>query len=197
MRTLKFFSLAVMVMIISLMGVAHGQDTKLVYAAILDGDTVPYCRLQEVSVVGMIAYLTPDEIRKNQRLIRNVKKMLPYAKIGKQRLDQIEAAASQMEPHERREYIRHMEKSLLNEFEDELKQFTISQGKVLLKMVDRETGRTSYQLVNELRGKMRAGFYQLFARIFGYNLKKGYDPQHNKDDNLMERVILSVEAGKV
>ena len=197
MRILKYIALVMVVVLCGGLGVAHGQDTRLVYAAILDGDTVPYCRLQEVSVVGMIAYLTPDEIRKNQRLIRNVKKMLPYAKMGKQRLDQIEAAALQMGDKERREYIRKMEKSLLDEFEDELKQFTISQGKVLLKMVDRETGRTSYQLVNELRGKMRAGFYQLFARLFGYNLKKGYDPQHNKDDNLMERVILSVEAGKV
>lgn len=173
------------------------QDTKLVYAAVVDGDTVPYYHLQEVSVTGLIAYLTPAEIRKNQKLIRNVKRVLPYAKMGKERLDQIERRAASMSDRERKDYIKRMEKDLLAEFSDELKELTISQGKVLLKMVDRETGRTSYMLVDELRGRLRAGFYQTFAKLFGYNMKKRYDPLHDKDDNLLERVILSVEAGRV
>lgn len=173
------------------------QDTKLVYAAVVDGDTVPYYHLQEVSVTGLIAYLTPAEIRKNQKLIRNVKRVLPYAKMGKERLDQIERKAASMGERERKDYIKRMEKDLLAEFSDELKELTISQGKVLLKMVDRETGRTSYMLVDELRGRLRAGFYQTFAKLFGYNMKKRYDPLHDKDDNLLERVILSVEAGRV
>ena len=173
------------------------QDTKLVYAAVVDGDTVPYYHLQEVSVTGLIAYLTPAEIRKNQKLIRNVKRVLPYAKMGKERLDQIERKAASMSDRERKDYIKRMEKDLLAEFSDELKELTISQGKVLLKMVDRETGRTSYMLVDELRGRLRAGFYQTFAKLFGYNMKKRYDPLHDKDDNLLERVILSVEAGRV
>ena len=157
---------------------------------------IPYYKLKEVTIEGLIAYLTPTEIRRNQKLIRNVKKVLPYAKMGKARLDQIERQAAQMSERQRKEYMKKMEKVLLDEFSDELKELTISQGKVLLKMVDRETGRTSYQLVDELRGKLRAGFYQTFARLFGYNLKKRYDPLHDKDDNLLERVILSVEAGR-
>lgn len=179
-----------------LAGSMKAQDRYVVYAAILDGDTVPYYKLKEVTIEGLIAYLTPTEIRRNQKLIRNVKKVLPYAKMGKARLDQIERQAAQMSERQRKEYMKKMEKVLLDEFSDELKELTISQGKVLLKMVDRETGRTSYQLVDELRGKLRAGFYQTFARLFGYNLKKRYDPLHDKDDNLLERVILSVEAGR-
>lgn len=178
-------------------GRTNAQDTRLVYAAVVDGDTIPYYRLEEVEVRGLVAYLTAQEIRKNARLIRNVKKMLPYAKMGKARLDQIEAKAASLPEKERKSYIKTMEKELLGEFNDELRNFTISQGKVLLKMVDRETGRTSYQLVDEMRGHLRAGFYQTFAKVFGYNLKKRYDPLHNKEDNLLERVILSVEAGKV
>ena len=177
--------------------VLRAQDKILMFAAVVDGDTIPYVKLQDVTVTGITAYQTPEEIKKNKKLIRNVKKCLPYAKMGRQRLDQIELAASKMPERERKAYIKKMEKSLLAEFKDELSGFTTSQGRVLLKMVDRETGRTSYQLVDEMRGHLRAGFYQTFAKVFGYNLKNRYDPLHNKEDNLMERVILSVEAGKI
>lgn len=194
---IKIFSLAILASALLFGGILRAQDNKLVFAAVVDGDTIPYYSLEEVRITGLIAYLTPAEIKKNAKLIRNVKKMLPYAKMGKARLDQIEMKAATMTEKQRGPYIKKMEKELLGEFTDELKNFTISQGKVLLKMVDRETGRTSYQLVDELRGHLRAGFYQTFAKVFGYNLKNRYDPLHNKEDNLLERVILSVEAGKI
>lgn len=172
-------------------------DTKIRPCIVRDGDTLPYYHLKEVRVVESASFLTEKEIRKNQKLIRNVKKMLPYAKIGKQRLDVLEQQVAQLPKKERKAAIKQAEKELLADFGDELSDCTISQGKVLLKLIDRETGRTSYVLVDELRGKVRAGFYQTFARLFGYNLKAGYDPKHNKEDNLMERVVLSVEYGKL
>ena len=170
---------------------------KVRFGIIVDGDTIPYYRLQEVKVIESGSLLSEKEIRKNQRLIRNVKKMLPYAKIGKQRLDELEKQIADMPKRERREAIKKAEKDLLADFSDELKACTISQGMVLLKLIDRETGRTSYVLVDELRGKIRAGFYQTFARLFGYNLKSQYDPRHNKEDNLIERIVLSIERGKL
>ena len=63
--------------------------------------------------------------------------------------------------------------------------------------MDRETGNTSYALVADLRGKFRASFYNTFARMFGFNMKERYDPKNNKDDNLLERVVRSVELGKI
>jgi hypothetical protein len=172
-------------------------DRKVRFGIIVDGDTIPYYRLNDVKVIESASLLTEAEIRKNQKLIRNVKKMLPYAKIGKQRLDILEKQIADLPKKERRAAIREAEKNLLADFSDELKECTISQGRVLLKLIDRETGRTSYVLVDELRGKLRAGFYQTFARLFGYNLKAAYDPKHNKDDNLIERIVLSVERGKL
>lgn len=172
-------------------------NPKLRPCIVRDGDTIPYYHLKDVLVEESASFLTEREIRKNQKLIRNVKKMLPYAKIGKQRLDVLERQVANMPKNERKAAIKQAEKTLLADFSDELSDCTISQGKVLLKLIDRETGRTSYVLVDELRGKVRAGFYQTFARLFGYNLKAGYDPQHNKEDNLMERVVLSVEYGKL
>ena len=170
---------------------------KVRFGIIVDGDTIPYYRLDEVKVVESGSLLSEKEIRKNQKLIRNVKKMLPYAKIGKQRLDELERQIADMPKRERKEAIKQAEKDLLADFSDELKACTISQGMVLLKLIDRETGRTSYVLVDELRGKIRAGFYQTFARLFGYNLKSAYDPKHNKEDNLIERIVLSIERGKL
>lgn len=170
---------------------------KVRFGIIVGGDTIPYYHLNEVKVVASGSLLTAEEIKKNQRLIRNVKKMLPYAKIGKQRLDELERRCQGLSKRERKEAIKEAEKTLLADFSDELKDCTFSQGRVLLKLIDRETGKTSYALVDELRGKLRAGFYQTFARLFGYNLKANYDPKHNKEDNLIERIVLSVERGKL
>ncbi len=178
---------------------AFGQTAapKIRFGIIVDGDTLPYYRLGEVRITASGSLLTEKEIRKNQKLIRNVKKMLPYAKVGRRRLEELERRVEGLPPRERKALIKQAEKDLLADFSDELKECTFSQGRVLLKLIDRETGRTSYALVNELRGKLRAGFYQTFARLFGYNLKAGYDPQHNKDDDLMERIIISVEHGRL
>ena len=172
-------------------------DRKVRFGIIVEGDTLPYYHLKEVSIVESGSLLSEKEIKKNQKLIRNVKKMLPYAKIGKQRLDELERRVGNLPKKERKAAIKQAEKDLLADFKDELEDCTISQGKVLLKLIDRETGRTSYALVDELRGKLRAGFYQTFARLFGYNLKASYDPKNNKEDNLIERIVISVEHGKL
>lgn len=175
------------------------QKEKVIvcFGTILDGDTIPLFKLQTVTIRASYGLLTPDEIRKNQKLIRNVKKMLPYAKLGKQRLDKLEAECANLSAKQRKERIKQAEKEITDEFGAELKKCTISQGKVLLKLIDRETGRTSYVLVNELRGKLRASFYQTFAKLFGYNLKGHYDPKNDKSDELMERIVRSVELGRI
>ena len=177
---------------------AQGQGGgMLCRATVLDGDTVPFFQLQEVTVRANHALLTAEEIRKNQRLISNIKKMLPYAKEGKRRMEILERQCARLRPRQRKALIKQAEKDLLADYTEELKNCTISQGKVLLKLVDRETGQTSYMIVDELRGKVRAGFYQAFARIFGYNMKERYDPLRNAQDDLMERICLSVEQGRL
>lgn len=196
----RLFFVTLIVLLASAVSPAQGQvvmDRKVRFGIIVEGDTIPYYRLKEIRVIESASLLSETEIRKNQKLIRNVKKMLPYAKIGKQRLDVLEKEIADLPKRERRAAIRAAEKNLLADFSDELKDCTISQGKVLLKLIDRETGRTSYVLVDELRGKLRAGFYQAFARLFGYNLKAAYDPRNNEDDNLIERIVLSVEHGRL
>lgn len=173
------------------------RDKILVYGIVVDGDTLPLIKLPEIRISAAPCLLSAQEIRKNQKLIRNVKKMLPYARMAKKELDKIEHEAAQLSAKQRKELIKRTEQEMLAQYTEELKRFTFSQGKVLLKLVDRETGQTSYVIVNELRGKLRAGFYQTFAKLFGYNLKLQYDPKNNKEDNLIERIVLSVDAHKL
>lgn len=190
--------IAIMLMLVLLAVGARSQDLRPNYqlAVVIDGDTMPRYYLKEVQVVCRVS-LTAEEIRKNKKLIRNVKKMLPYAKAARRELDQIELVAQNMSKKERRAFMKAKEDEINDRYAAELKKCTISQGKVLLKLLDRETGKSSYKCVGELRGKVRAGFYQSFAWIFGYNLKARYNPEKNKEDNMIERIARNVEAGRL
>ena len=175
----------------------HGSNKILSFASVVDGDTIPLVHLKPVLIVRKWALLSDKEIRKNQKLIRNVKKVLPYAKEARKRLQELEKEMAGMSPKKQKEYVKQVEQEVLDDFYEDLENLTFSQGKVLLKLVDRETGNSSYSLVADLRGKFRASFYNTFARMFGFNMKERYDPKHNKDDELLERIARSVELGKL
>lgn len=176
---------------------ASPADVIMVYGTVLDGDTIPLYILDPIIVHANYALLTSDEIRNNQKLIRNVKKMLPYAKEGSRRMAILDRQCVHLKARQRKALIKKTEQDLLDDYSEELKNCTISQGKVLLKLIDRETNHSSYMIVNELRGKLRASFYQTFARIFGYDMKARYNPSANAEDDLIERICLSVEQGKL
>lgn len=172
------------------------QSPNYQLAVIIGGDTIPRYYLRDLNVVKRVS-LSEDEIKKNKRLICNIKKMLPYAKAARRELDIIDREASGLSKSERRKYMKAKEDEIMDRYADELKKCTVTQGKVLLKLLDRETGKSAYTCVGELRGKVRAGFYQSFAWIFGFKLKARYDPEHNKEDNLIERITLYVESGRL
>ena len=173
------------------------QNRKVCFGTVVDGDTIPLYYLKEVKIEGSTLLLTPQEIRKNKKLIRNVKLMLPFAREGKHRLDELEVEIANLPRSQRKAAIKKAERQLLDDYGQDLKKYTFSQGLVLIKLIDRETGRTSYKIVDELRGRLRASFYQLFARLFGYNLKMGFDPDHNKTDDLINRIVISIDNGKL
>ncbi|MBR4804453.1 MAG: DUF4294 domain-containing protein [Bacteroidales bacterium] len=173
------------------------QDRVVCFATIVDGDTIPCFHLNEITVTAYVYMLSPAEIKKNKKLIRNVKLTLPYAKTAKRKLDSYEKQMAGMSEKERKAMMKKAEKEIEAEFGPELKKMTFSQGNVLIKLVDRETGNTSYELVRELRGKFRAFFYQTFAKIFGYNLKEKFDPKHNAKDRMIDRIATAVEQGKL
>ncbi len=167
------------------------------FATVLDGDTVPLIRIREVNIYASGMLLSPKEISNNKRLIRNVRLMLPYAQEGRRRLDALEVEIANLPKKQRRDAIKQAEKQLLADYKDELSNYTFSQGLVLIKLIDRETNRTAYKIVGELRGSLRAGLYQTLAKLFGYNLKDTFDPKHNAKDNLIDRICLSIERGQI
>ena len=159
------------------------------------GDTVPVFRLKELNIFGSHLLLTQKEVNRNSKLIRNVKIMLPYAREAKRRLDALEVEIASMPVKERKAALKQAEKDIEAQYKKDLKRRTYSQGLVLIKLIDRETSRSAYSLVNDLRGSLRAGLYQACARLFGYNLKSKFDPAKDSKDNLIDRIVKSIDYG--
>ncbi len=171
-------------------------DTLVVLAKVEHGDTTLIMTLPEVNVYAMRLFDSRRDIRKVERLIYHVKKVYPYAKLAGIKLREYDRQlVNAKNDRDRRRIMRKAEKELNEEFGGELRDLTFTQGKILLKLIDRETGNTSYNLVKELRGGFTAFFYQGFARIWGYNLKSDYDP--NGDDELIETIVTLIERGQL
>ena len=185
------------IMAVAMWQPAKAQDRIVCFGAVVDGDTIPCFHLSEISVKAYVYMLSPSEIKKNKRLIRNVKYTLPYAKLAKRKLDEYERQMAGMSEKQRKSMMKKAEKEIEAEFGPQLKKMTFSQGTVLIKLLDRETGNTSYELVRDLRGKFRAFFYQTFAKLFGYNLKDKFNPKGNSKDRMIDRIATAVEQGKL
>jgi hypothetical protein len=163
---------------------------------VVNGDTLPYIKLAPVEVFDFKILKTQREINRNNKLIRNVKKVYPWAKLAGQKLIEYETVLSQVESdREKRRIMKEIEQQIQDQYGGELRKLTFSQGKILIKLIDRETGNTSYNLVEDFRGIFVAFFYQSFARIFGYNLKVNYQPEG--EDRNIEVIVRMIESGMI
>lgn len=180
---------------ISLLVASQEQDSILIYGIVKDGDTIPFIPLKEVKIYAW-RLLDSKEERKLTRLMKNVKIVYPYARLaGIKLLEYEDTLAMAPDDKARRKIMKKVEEQLDAEYGNELRDLTVTQGKILLKLIDRETGDTSYELVSELRGEFRAVFYQAFARIFGMNMKVGYDPEG--EDRDIEYIVNLIESGQL
>lgn len=170
------------------------KDNMVLYGLILDGDTLFLSSIDEVYIFPQKKFRSRWQLRRYRRLIRNVKKAYPYAKMAKQKYDEITVHFETLNSEKaKKAYIKQVEKEIKDEFEDELKKLTITQGRILIKLIDREIGETSYALLKELRGSFSAFFWQAVARLFGTNLKNEFDP-HGKD-RLINEIVMMIERG--
>jgi hypothetical protein len=153
-------------------------------------DSVAHIILQPV-----VTYARLD-LSRHARMIRNLKKVYPIARFANRKLQEMEAALAAIDnPREQERYARQVEQELKEQFTPLIRQMTFSQGRMLIKLIDRETGRTSYRLVQELRGNFTAFFWQGLARLFGNNLKSQYDAEG--EDRLIEQLIHLYEIGLI
>ncbi len=175
--------------------IGRTPDGYVVALALVDGDTMPQIRLRQVYVMPKKIYYSKSEKRKFLRLVRKIKKVLPYAQLANKTLREINKQMEGIEDKRtRKKYIKKVDKVLKKKYGNELKNLTISEGRILIKLIDRETGSTSYELIKELKGSFSAFMWQSLARLFGENLKQDYDPK--KEDKLIEEILIRIQAGQ-
>jgi hypothetical protein len=165
-------------------------------AIIVDGDTFPSFTVQPVYIFEDYNFKNKKAASQWTRLKYNVKVAYPYALIAEARLKEFDnVLATMTNEKDKRAYLDVAEKKLKDEFEAQLKDLTITQGRILIKLIDRQTGHTSYDLVKRMRGKFSAFMWQSVAVIFGENLKEEYDGKG--EDQMIEQAIRLVEAGMI
>jgi len=200
MRFFKIIQWGIIFLLFSDFVYAQNQadaDTIVVTKTVIDnGDTIPNVVLGEVIIFPEKKFKNRYQAWRYRKLVRDLKRVYPYAKLAKKKLDQMEKEFLELETEkERKRYVKTIEKQLMDEFGNELKKLTITQGRLLLKLIDRETGSTSYILLQELRGNFSAFFWQAIARLFGSDLKSEYDPQG--EDRMIERIVLLIEHNQI
>ncbi|QGY45253.1 DUF4294 domain-containing protein [Maribellus comscasis] len=168
------------------------DSADFVIGLIEEGDTVVYKKLDEITI-------NPKELNRRQqrrysRLVAKVKKVYPLAVEARHLLKEYEPRYYALEDQrDRRKLMKGLEKELLDKHKDELKRWSMSDGRLLLKLINRETERTPYSLIRDFRGEFSAVFWQGIARIFKNNLKDEYDPYG--EDRMLEEIVTLVEVG--
>ena len=152
--------------------------------------------MNNVYVYPELTFKNKKQAQAYMRLVTNVKKVLPIAKEAKQMLYETTEALEMLPTQEAKEaHMKKVENEIFRTYKPRMKKLTYSQGKLLIKLIDRECHSSSYEMIQAFMGPFRAGFWQTFAWAFGASLKKGYDAEGT--DRLTERVVLMVEAGQI
>lgn len=162
----------------------------------MNGDSIPVIDLPAIEI-GQDYSKVPEfrnkrESRKYKKLKRYVKKVYPYAQLASQKLNECYLEIN-ADSTVKKKAMKKVEKALKAEYGEELKKLTMTQGKILLLLIDRQTGNTTFELVKELRGGFSASMYQGVARIFGSSLKVNYDPKGK--DWMIEDIVQKIEKG--
>ena len=163
---------------------------------IYEGDTIWTILMPEMPVYKPLVFRSQKERKRYNRLVYNVKKVLPLAQQCNEMIQETyKELESLPDKKSKQEHIKKIEKEIMNTYKPEMKKLTYSQGKLLIKLVDRECNQSGYEVIKAFMGPTRATFYQIFAWTFKASLKKEYDP--NGKDRLTERVVRLVEAGQL
>lgn len=173
------------------------KQSFLLPIIIENGDTIGLASMHAITIypVRNLSRNTAFN-RKYKRYVRKVQRAYPYALLAVKILQDIYDTLPDLNTDKaQRRFLRAYDKALRGKYMDELKDLTITEGRILLKLIDRETGYNSFYLVEELRGHFSAMFWQSLARVFGENLKTQYNPAG--DDWLIEEIVVKIETGRL
>jgi hypothetical protein len=180
---------------LSIFVLAQEQDSldsseQLLYK--FETDSIPNSgiRLQEVVLFQPLRFKSMKELREYVVLRNRTLRVYPYAKLAADRLDTLTTRLGQIKKkRQKKKYIKRIEKFIYDEFEEELKKLSRSQGRILIKLVHRQTGTTTHELIKQLRNGWKAMIYQTTASFFKLSLKDTYDPEANYEDFLIEDIL--------
>jgi len=158
--------------------------------SIINGEEMLWTLIPEVRITYQRNFSSREAELRHNRLRHNVIKVLPYAHFAKERYEQLHRdLAMTASRREQRRLVKNCENEIKDMFNREVKKLSVTQGKILIKLIDRQTGNSSYEVVRELRGGVTAFFYQSVARVFGHNLKAEYDPQEDMEIEFILRSL--------
>lgn len=171
-------------------GYEYNDQIQILYGVVFNGDTIPTLNVPEIAITGYKFESQQDEYWYNYYLKR-VKKVYPYFKIAKEVVLELEEEKSNAKKKQFKKYKKDRKEELMNEFEKELKDLKVSEGKVLVKMINRETGTNFYDLIKEYNNGMKAWVYNIAANRYDYDLKEPYDPEA-EENRMLELAIKQV-----
>lgn len=172
----------------------YPDSVKTNFGFVIDGDTLIYKNIKEVVVFPDREFKNKRQYRRYSRYVQKVKKVYPLAVEARKLLKEYEPRYIALEEQkDRRKLMKELEHKLLKEHKDELKKWSISDGRILLKLINRETERTPYSLIKDFRGGFSATFWQGIAKLFKNDLKAGYDPE--EEDKVLEEIVTLIELG--
>lgn len=190
----RIFVVLVVILFLCINLQAQTIEGITVRATVVDGDTIAYMSLPIVRVYAPKVFKSKKQEKQWNKLIRNVKKVYPYAVVAAEKMKEYEAVIISVKSEkEQKRLMKIAEEELKKEFEKDIRDMTFSQGKILIKLIDRETGATSYAIIREFRGTLSAFFWQSIAKLFGANLKDEYDP--TGEDKMIEEIVIMIERG--
>lgn len=171
-------------------------DSRVLGVQIIGDDTIPQVDLNPVTITEFRKDRSKRYQRKWNRLMKRVVKVYPYARVAGELMNEYDRQLSELKTKkQRKDYLDMAEEELKREFEGEIRDMTVSEGFILIKLIDRETGNTSYELIKDLKSGFTAFMWQAVARIFGSNLKEQYDAEG--EDQMIEEIVAMIEAGEI
>ncbi len=194
---------ACIIMLLSLIGLgcecAQAQQSRYyqrITRFVTDaGDTATLIILRPIYCFPKRTFKSQKEKEYYWRNVRDVKKVLPYAKLVHNALIETYEYIQTLPEEEREKHLKRMEKELFEEYKPVLKDFTYNQAKLLIRLIDRECNQSSYQLIKAFLGGFRASFWQTFGAMFGVSLRKEWEPEGK--DRMLEEIVVLVENGQL
>ncbi|APY09889.1 hypothetical protein BWZ22_00915 [Seonamhaeicola sp. S2-3] len=201
MNSIKYIFFLLPTVLLAQINEVENDSISTIEYIIIEGDSVPRTSidLDEVKLLPKLRFDSREERIRYLILRRKTIKVYPYAKLAAERLDSMnKRLASIKKKRDKKRYTKRVQKYIEGEFSDELKKLSRTEGQILVKLIHRQTGTTAFDLVKELRNGWRAFWYNTTASMFDISLKKEFDPEHEKEDYLIEDILLrNFQSGRL